>query len=110
MLTLRPGGAGRARRWLDAVQAALDLYAGAPAVDYVGLPAEIANEIRLLRAIIAEAAAHAAERETRYRQIDPAQLAPHPARPGRRRRPGADRVHGNPARFAHGEQFRSFTA
>jgi len=105
----RQQGAERAGQWLDAARASLDLYAGHPAVDYAGLAAEIATEIRLLRAVQAEAAAHAAERETRYRQVDPAQLArtlPGLADVGG---PALTSCMGNPARFAHGKQFRSFT-
>jgi transposase len=68
-------GAERARQWLDAARASLDLYAGHPAVDCTGLAAEIATEIRLLRATCAELAAHAAQRETCYQAVDPAALA-----------------------------------
>jgi transposase len=102
-------GAERARQWLDAAQASLGLYAGHPAVDFTGLAAEVTTEVRLLRAIAAELAAHAAKRETSYRQVDPAGLA--------RSLPGLADVGGpalvacmgNPARFRYGKQFRSFT-
>jgi hypothetical protein len=70
-------GAERARQWLDAARASLDLYAGHPAVDFTGLAAEIATEIGLLRATCTELAAHAAQRETCYQAVDPA------ASPGR---------------------------
>src|SRR5499427_8917838 len=63
-------GAERARQWLDAAQASLELYAGHPAADFTGLAAEAATEIRLLTVPHAELAAHAAERETRYQQVD----------------------------------------
>jgi hypothetical protein len=39
------------------------------------LAAEVATEIRLLHAIQAELAVHAAAREAHYRQADPIQLA-----------------------------------
>jgi transposase len=102
-------GAGRARQWLDAAQASQELYAGHPAVAFAGLAAEVATEVRLLRAIQAELAAHAARREDHYRRADPAQLA--------RSLPGLADVGGpalvacmgNPARFGHGKQFRSYT-
>ena len=68
-------GAGRARQWLDAAQASQELYAGHPAVAFAGVAAEVATEVRLLRAIQAELAAHAARREDHYRRADPAQLA-----------------------------------
>lgn len=102
-------GAGRACQWLDAARASLELYAGHPAVDFTGLAAEIATEVRLLRAVQAELTAHAAEREACYRQVDPAGLA--------RSLPGLAEVSGpalaacmgDPARFRHGKQFRSYT-
>jgi transposase len=101
--------AGRARQWLDAAQASLELYAGHPAVDFTGLAAEITTEIRLLRAIQAELAAHAAHRENHYQQVDPAGLArslPGLADVGG---PALAACMGDPARFRHGKQFRSFT-
>jgi hypothetical protein len=58
-------GAARACQWLEAARASLQLYGGHPAVDFAGLAAEVATEIRLLRAICAELAVHAAERESR---------------------------------------------
>ncbi len=102
-------GAGRARQWLQAAQASLELYAGHPAVDFTGLAAEVATEVRLLRAIGAELAAHAAERETHYQAVDPAALArslPGLADVGG---PALAACMGDPARFGHGKQFRSFT-
>ena len=102
-------GTERARQWIDAAEASIELYAGHPAVAFADLAAEIATEIRLLRAVQDELAAHAAERETCYRWVDPAQLA--------RSLPGVADVSGpalvaamgDPARFARGKQFRSFT-
>jgi transposase len=102
-------GAARARQWRHAAQASLELYAGHPAVDFTGLAAEIATEVRLLRATCAELAAHAAERETRYQQVDPAALArslPGLADVGG---PALTACMGDPARFATGKRFRSFT-
>jgi len=102
-------GAGRARQWLDAARASLELYASHPAVDFTGLAAEVATEVRLLRAISAELAAHAAERETRYHAVDPAALArslPGLADIGG---PALAACMGDPARFRGGKQFRSFT-
>jgi transposase len=102
-------GAARARQWLDAACASLELYGGHPAVDFTGLAAETATEVRLLRAIQAELAVHAAERETRYRQVDPAALArslPGLADVGG---PALAACMGDPARFRRGSQFRSYT-
>jgi transposase len=102
-------GAGRAREWLDAARASLELYAGHPAIDFTGLAAEIATEVRLLRAIGAELAAHAAEREACYRRVDPAGLArtlPGLAEVGG---PALAACMGDPARFRYGKQFRSYT-
>jgi transposase len=102
-------GAERAHQWLNAAQASLGLYAGHPAVDFTGLAAAIATEIRLLRATCTELAAHAAQRETCYQAVDPAALA--------RSLPGLAEVGGpalvacmgDPGRFRHGKQFRSYT-
>jgi transposase len=102
-------GAERARQWLDAAQASLDLYDGHHAVDFTGLAAEVATEIRLLRAVQAELAAHASQRETCYQAVDPAGLArslPGLADVGG---PALAACMGDPARFRHGKQFRSFT-
>ncbi len=102
-------GAERAHQWLDAAHASLDLYAGHPAVAFADLAAEVATEVRLLRAVQAELAAHAAERESAYRWVDPAGLArslPGVAEVGG---PALVAAMGDPARFARGKQFRSFT-
>jgi len=102
-------GAERARQWLDAARASLDLYGGHPAIDFTGLAAEVATEVRLLRATCAELAAHAAERETRYQRVDPAALArslPGLADVGG---PALTACMGDPARFTTGKKFRSFT-
>ena len=103
-------GAARACQWLDAARASLQLYGGHPAVDFAGLAAEIATEIRLLRAICAEFAIHAAERESRHRQADPAGLAR--SLPGLAEVGGSALVArtGDAARFATGRKFRSYTS
>ena len=102
-------GEERARQWLTAAHAALDLYDGHPAVAFTDLAAEIATEVRLLRAVQAELATHAAERENAYRWVDPTALA--------RSLPGVADVSGpalvaaigDPARFPTGKAFRSYT-
>lgn len=102
-------GTERARQWIYAAEASVELYAGHPAVAFADLAAEIATEVRLLRAVQDELTAHAAERETCYRWVDPTQLA--------RSLPGVADVSGpalvaamgDPARFTRGKQFRSFT-
>jgi transposase len=102
-------GAERAAEWITAAEASLDLYAGHPAVAFADLAAEVATEVRLLRAVQAELAAHAAERESCYRWVDPAGLA--------RSLPGVADIGGpalvaalgDPTRFPHGKQFRSYT-
>jgi hypothetical protein len=102
-------GAGRARQWLDAAQASLVLYDGHPAVDFTGLAAEVATEVRLLRAAQAELATHAACREACYRAVDPAGLArslPGLAEVGG---PALAACMGDPARFGRASQFRSYT-
>jgi len=102
-------GAERARQWLDAAEASVELYADHPAVAFADLAAEIATEIRLLCAVQAELAAHATHRERYYRSVDPAGLArslPGLAEVGG---PALAACMGDPSRFAHGKQFRSFT-
>jgi hypothetical protein len=64
-------GGPRAEQWLAAAEAAVQLYGDHPAVAFVDLAAEVATEVRLIRAIEAELSVHAAERETAYRWADP---------------------------------------
>jgi transposase len=102
-------GVARAQEWLAAARAAIDLYAGHRAVAFAEIAAEIATEVRLLRAAKAELAVHAAERETAYRQVDPDGLArslPGLAEIGA---PALVATMGDATRFAKGKQFRSFT-
>jgi transposase len=102
-------GIERARQWVSAAEASIELYAGHPAIAFADLAAEIATEVRLLRAVQRELAIHATEREIAYRWVDPAGLA--------RSLPGVAAIGGpalvaclgEPARFARGKQFRSFT-
>jgi hypothetical protein len=93
-------GAARAQRWLQAAPAALELYAGLTAVAVQDLAAEVATEVRLLRAVQAELARHAREREACYHWVDPLALArslpawPRPAPcPGRHHGPSATLCH-----------------
>jgi transposase len=71
----RQQGEERVLQWRAAATAALDLYGDHPAVPLAELAAEITTEVRLLRAIQAELAVHAAAREQHYRRVDPGQLA-----------------------------------
>jgi hypothetical protein len=102
-------GAERARQWLTAAEASLELYGSNPAIAFGDLAAEVGTEVRLLRAVQAELAGHAAERERCYRWVDPAGLAR--TLPGLAEVGGANLVAimGDPARFAKGKQFRAFT-
>jgi transposase len=102
-------GTNRAAQWITAAEASLDLYAGHPAVAFADLAAEVATEVRLLRATQAELAAHATERESCYRWVDPMALArslPGLAEVGG---PALVAVMGAPTRFRRGKQFRAFT-
>ena len=102
-------GIHRASQWIAAAEASIELYAAHPAVALSDLAAEIATEVRLLRAVQAELAAHAAERDNAYRWVDPAGLArslPGVADVGG---PALVAAMGDPARFAKGKQFRSFS-
>jgi len=104
----RQQGQERAGQWLAAAAAAIELYADHPAVPLEELAAEVATEIRLLRAIQAELAVHAAAREQHYLQVDPAQLA--------RSLPGFAEISapilvaamGRPGRFRDGTRFKSY--
>ena len=101
-------GVERADEWLAAANSAIELYAGHSAVAFADLAAEIATEVRLLRAIEHELAAHATERENSYARVDPDGLA--------RSLPGISDVGGpvlvaklgEVARFAHAKQVRAF--
>ncbi len=102
-------GAERAEQWLEAARSAVELYGEHPGVALADLAAEVASEVRLLRATQGELAVHAAERESAYRWVDPLALA--------RSLPGLAEVGGpalvacmgSPGRFRRGKQFRSFT-
>jgi transposase len=101
-------GQARAEQWIAAAQAAIDLYGEHPAVAFTDLAAEIATEVRLLRAIAAELAGHATERESCYRWVDPAQLArslPGLALIGG---PAVTAVIGDPGRFRTAAHFKSY--
>jgi transposase len=102
-------GARRAEQWRAAAKAALELYGDHPAIAWQDLAAEVASEVRLLRATQAELAAHATKREACYQRVDPAALA--------RSLPGLATI-GGPAlvatmgpasRFATAAKFRCFT-
>jgi transposase IS116/IS110/IS902 family protein len=101
-------GQERARQWLAAAAAAVELYGDHPAVPYDELAAEVVTEVRLMRAIQAELAAHATAREQKYRQVDPGQLA--------RSLPGFAEISvpvlvaimGRPGRFRDATRFKSY--
>ena len=87
----------------------LELYGSNPSVAFSDLAAEVATEVRLLRAVQNELAVHASEREAAYRKVDPAGLArslPGLADVGG---PNVIAIMGDPTRFDRGKQFRSFT-
>jgi len=104
----RQQGSQRAGQWRAAAAAAVELYRDHPAVPYGELAAEVLTEIRLLRAIQAELAVHAAAREQHYLQVDPGQLA--------RSLPGFAEISapvlvaamGRPGRFRDGTRFKSY--
>ena len=102
-------GQPRAAQWAAAAQAAIELYGpDDPAVPFADLAAEVATEIRLLQAIQAELAAHAAARENAYQKADPAQIArtlPGLAEVGG---PAMTAIMGKPGRFPTGHHFKSF--
>ena len=61
----------RAGEWLAAAHGALELYGEHPGVAFADLAAEVATEVRLLKAFQAELASHEKAREERYRSVDP---------------------------------------
>ena len=101
-------GQERAGQWRAAAAAAVELYGDHLAVPFAELAAEVATEVRLLRAIQAELAVHATAREQHYRQADPGQLA--------RSLPGFAEISapvliaamGRPGRFRAGTKFKSY--
>jgi transposase len=102
-------GLDRAEQWRAAAAAAVELYAGHPAMAWADLAAEVATEVALLAAARAELAGHAAARAEAYRFTDPARLAaslPGLAEVGA---PTVTAIVGRAARFRTGRQFRSFT-
>lgn len=101
-------GHDRARQWRDAAAAAAELYQDHPAVPFTELAAEVATEIRLLRTIQAELAAHAAAREQHYRQADPDQLARSLPGFAEISAPALIAAMGRPGRFRDGTKFKSY--
>jgi hypothetical protein len=102
-------GPDRAKEWIDAARASIHLYGDHPAVAFADLAAEVGTEVRLLRAVQAELARHARERENAYQRVDPTGLArsvPGLAEVGG---PALVAVMGDPGRFPRGKQFRAFT-
>ncbi len=69
----------------------------------------MASEVRLLRAVQGELAVHEPERERRYRAVDPGELARSLPGFAAVSGPALVAVMGDPARFARGKAFRSFT-
>jgi transposase len=102
-------GTARARQWLEAARAALELYDAHPAVAFCALAAEVATEVALLRAVERELAAHAAVREEAYRVVDPGSVARSLPGLGEVGGPALVATMGDPKRFARGKAFRSFT-
>jgi Transposase IS116/IS110/IS902 family len=101
-------GHERALQWRTAAAAALHLYGDHPAVPFEALAAKVATEVRLLRAIQAELAAHAAAREQRYLRVDPAQLASSLPGFAEISPPVLVAVMGRPGRFRDGTRFKSY--
>jgi transposase len=102
-------GADRAGEWIAAARSSVELYGCDSAVPFSDLAAEVATEVRLLRAIQAELDDHAEVREAAYLAVDTWELArslPGLAEIGA---PVLVAVMGRPQRFARAEQFKSFT-
>ncbi|MGH2707149.1 MAG: IS110 family transposase [Actinomycetota bacterium] len=102
-------GAKRAEEYLVAAHQSIELYGEHPAVAFADLAAEVATEVRLLRATQLELFAHGPERESRYRRVDPLGLARSLPGLGEVGGPVLAACMGNPARFQRGKQLRAFT-
>jgi len=102
-------GADRAEEWLAAARISVELYGGDSAVAFTDLAAEVATEVRLLRAIGRELDDHAEVREVAYRNVDPWELARSLPGLGEVGGPVLVAVMGRSQRFARGGQFKSFT-
>jgi transposase len=101
--------ASRGQQRLTAARAALELYGEHPTVAFTELAAELASEIRLLRATQAELAGHATAREPCSQQVDPQALArslPGPAEIGG---PALVATMSPASRFATAARFRAVT-
>ena len=102
-------GGERARAWLVAARAALELFGDDPAVAFDDLAAEIATEARILRLLMAEREAHEKVRDAHYAKVDPDGLA--------RSLPGVAAVGGprlvatmgRPGRFPNAAAFKKYT-
>jgi hypothetical protein len=108
MVSNNQQGQARARQWQDAAAAAVELYGDHPAVPYAELAAEIATEVRLLRAIQDELALHAAAREQHYLTVDPGQLARSLPGFAEISAPVLVAVMGRPGRFRDATRFKSY--
>ena len=99
----------RAEEWLAAAHGALELYGEHPGVAFADLAAEVATEVRLVKALQAELASHEKAREERYRSVDPHELAR--SLPGIKAigGPALIATMGRAARFPSAAHFRSFT-
>ncbi len=99
----------RARAWVGVAQAAVELYGDSGAMPYADVAAELATEVRLLRAVLAEQKPHQQARERAYLKVEPDELA--------RTLPGIAEVGapllvaaiGRPQRFASAAKFKAFT-
>ena len=102
-------GAPRAQAWMHAAQEAVAVYGDDPAVAFADIAAEIATEVRLLRAALAERPAHEQAREDAYQAVDPTALT--------RSLPGVAKIGGpvltaalgRAGRFRNAAAFKSFT-
>lgn len=99
----------RAQQWLDAAQAAIELYGEHAAVAFADVAAEITTEVRLLRAVQTELAVHATERENCYRWVDTGSLARTLPGLGTIGAPVVVAAMGRPGRFRSGAHFKSYT-
>ena len=102
-------GQAKTQALRTAAAEAVALWEGDSAIAIGDLAAEVASEVRLVRAAEVERARHEHAREARHGLRRPGRAGRQPARTGPGRHRPASRHHGPPRRFPNGGAFKAFT-
>jgi hypothetical protein len=102
-------GAAKAQALRVAAAEAVALWDGDSAIAIADLAAEVASEVRLVRAAEAERARHEHARDAALARVDPAGLGGQPARLGPVGAAQLVAAMGRPGRFPHAGAFKAFT-